>query len=338
MSGIFTRQPFTASRRDILRAGALTALGVPFGPALAQESADAYPSHDVRMVCAFPAGSGADVFVRYFTEKMRPFLKGTLIVDNRVGASGNLATNYVAKSKPDGYTVYIHAPSAVAGNMSLFKNAGYDAAQAFDVVASVCTLPFTVSVAANSPFKTVQDLVAHLRKKGDKANYGTTAPTGQVAGAMMKKFHNLPVVEVQYRTAGDSLNDLESGHIDYAMYDPIFALPLHRSGKIRVIALSCKERMQSTPDIPTMHEQGVTGVDVVGWWGALVPKGVPAPIRAKIGAAFTQMAQLPETRTWLAQFGGDPLVISAEEAQKRMIADVAKWAEYVKIAEIEAKG
>jgi tripartite-type tricarboxylate transporter receptor subunit TctC len=322
----------------MLLQGGAAALTVSPLAAFAQESADSYPSRDVRMVCAFPAGSGADVFVRFFTEKMRPFLKGTLLVENRVGASGNLATNYVAKSRPDGYTIFIHAPSAVAGNMHLFKNPGYDAAKAFDVVATVSRLPFTVSVAGDSPFKTLPDLIAHLKTKGEKASYGTTAPTGQVAGAMMKSFLKLPMVEVPYRTAGDSMNDLASGHIDCAMYDPIFAMPLHRAGKIRVVALSSKERMKSAPDIATMHEQGVTGVDVVGWWGALTPKGVPPAIKAKIGDAFAKMASLPETRDFLSQFASDPFIISAEEATKLMIEDIGRWGEYMKVAGLEPKG
>ena len=120
------------------------------GAACAQ---DKYPSRDVHVIAAFPAGSGADVFTRYFAENMRPFLGGTIIVENKVGASGNLAINYVARAKPDGYTILIHAPSAIAAAPSLFKDPGFDAEKAFDVLGSVCRLPFTVSVSSKSPYK-----------------------------------------------------------------------------------------------------------------------------------------------------------------------------------------
>jgi tripartite-type tricarboxylate transporter receptor subunit TctC len=336
---IINRQGGATRRVFIQGSGSAALATAAFGsfPASAQD-ASKFPAREVHVIAAFPAGSGADVFTRYFAEGMRQFLGGTVIVENRVGASGNLAINYVARAKPDGYTMLIHAPSAIAANMSLFKDAGYDGAKAFDVLASVCRLPFTVTVAANSPHKTLQNLIKAVQLKGDKASYGTTAPTGQVAGALMKDILKLKAVEIPYRTAADSVNDLESGNIDYMMYDPIFAMPFHRNGKMRVLAFSSKERMITAPDIPTMNESGVPGVDVVGWWGVAVPKGVPEPIKDKIGKAFTQMAELPATHKWLAEFGSDPFVIGAEQAQKLMIQDIQDWGRYVKIANIEPKG
>jgi tripartite-type tricarboxylate transporter receptor subunit TctC len=299
---------------------------------------DAYPAREVHVIAAFPAGSGADVFTRYFAENMRPFLGGNIIVENKVGASGNFAINYVARAKPDGYTILIHAPSSIAANASLFKEPGYDPKTAFDVLGSVCRLPFTVSVSAKSPYKNMQELIAAVKAKGAKASYGTTAPTGQVAGAMMKDFLKLEAVEVPYRTAADSVNDLDNGAIDYIMYDPIFAMPRHRQGKIRVLAVSSKDRMTTAPDIPTMSESGVPGVDVIGWWGPAVPVGVPQPIKDKISKAFLQMAELPATKKWLADFGGDPWVVGPAEAQKQMMQDISDWARFMKIAHIEPKG
>jgi tripartite-type tricarboxylate transporter receptor subunit TctC len=328
---------FAPTRRAFTAGSAVLAASGFFGASARAQDAN-YPSRDVHVIAAFPAGSGADVFTRYFAEGMHKFLGGTLIVENKVGASGNLAINYVARSKPDGYTILIHSPSAIAANMSLFKEPGYDAAKAFDILGSVCRLPFTVSVAANSPYKKLEDLIAAVKKKGDKASYGTTAPTGQVAGALMKTILKLPIVEVPYRTAADSVNDLDSGNIDYIMYDPIFALPRHRQGKIRVLAISAKERMSTAPEIPTMDESGVPGVDVVGWWGPAVPVGVPQPIKDKIADSFRKMAELETTKKWLAEFGGDPWVVSPAEAQKRMLQDIKDWAEFVKIAKLEQKG
>lgn len=332
-----THSAFTPTRRQFAAGGAaLAASGLV--PSFARAQDANYPSRDVHVIAAFPAGSGADVYTRYFAEGMHKFLGGTLIVENKVGASGNLAINYVARAKPDGYTILIHSPSAVAANMSLFKDPGYDAEKAFDILGSVCRLPFTVSVAANSSYKKLEDLIAAVKAKGDKASYGTTAPTGQVAGALMKSILKLPIVEVPYRTAADSVNDLQSGHVDYVMYDPIFAMPMHRNGKIRVLAISAKERMSTAPEIPTMHESGVPGVDVVGWWGPAVPVGVPQPIKDKIAVAFRKMAELETTKKWLAEFGGDPWVVGPEEAQKRMVQDIKEWAGFVKVANLEPKG
>jgi tripartite-type tricarboxylate transporter receptor subunit TctC len=323
------------TRRQVLQAGgALVLSSITDVAAFAEES---YPAREVHVIAAFPPGSGADVFTRYFAENMRPFLGGTIVVENKVGASGNLALIYVSKAKPDGYTVLIHAPSAIAANLSLFKNPGYEAS-AFDVLGTVCRLPFTLSVSANSPHKTLQSLIAAVRAKGANASYGTTAPTGQVAGAMMKNILNLAVVEVPYRTASDSVNDLDSGAVDYMMYDPVFAIPRHREGKLRILAVSSKDRMTSAPDIPSMDEGGVPGVDVMGWWGAAVPVGVPQAIKDKLSTAFRKMAEKPETKAWLIEFGGDPWVVGPAEAQAQMLKDVKNWANYVRVANMEPKG
>ena len=329
---------FTPTRRNVIEGGAaLLASGVLGSAANAQ---DAYPSREVHVIAAFPAGSGADVYTRYFAENMRPFLGNNVvfIVENRVGASGNVAINYVARAKPDGYTMLIHAPSAIAANQSLFKEPGYDATKAFDILGSVCRLPFTVSVSPNSPHKTMKELIAAVKAKGEKASYGTTAPTGQVAGALMKSILKLPIVEVPYRTAADSVNDLNSGNLDYVMYDPIFAMPKHRAGTVRILAISSKERMSTAPDIPTMNESGIPGVDVVGWWGVAVPTGVPQPIKDKIADAFRKMAEKPETKKWLADLGGEPWVAGPAEAQARMLADIKDWAGFVKVAKLEPQG
>jgi len=326
-----------ATRRQVLQAGGGLLLSSPTeATGFAQES---YPgSREVHLIVPWAPGSTPDILTRYFSENMRPFLGGTIVVENKVGASGNMAIVYVAKAKPDGYTILSAAPSpAIAAGPSLFKNPGYDPSE-FAVLGSIYRYAFTVSVAANSPHKTLQSLIAAVRTKGANASYGTTAPSGQVSGAMMKNILKLAAVEVPYRTSADSLNDLNSGAVDYMMYDLGFALPRHREGKLRVLAVTSKERIAPAPDIPTMDESGVPGVDVTGWWGLEVPAGVPQPIKDKISSAFLKMAEKPETRKLLTELGQDPWVIGPAEAQAQMLKDVEKWAEYVKLANLEPKG
>jgi tripartite-type tricarboxylate transporter receptor subunit TctC len=326
-----------ATRRQVLQAGgALLVSSLIEAPVFAQAS---YPgSREVRLIVPFGPGGTPDIVTRYFSENMRPFLGGTIVVENKVGASGNIAVIYVAKAKPDGYTVLSAAPSPqIAAGPSLFKNPGYDPSE-FAVLGSVFRYAFTVSVAANSPHKTLQSLIAAVQAKGANASYGTLSPSGQVAGALMKNILKLDVVEVPYRMSAESLNDLNSGAVDYMMYDLSFTLQRHREGKLRVLAVTSKERMAPAPDIPTMDESGVPGVDVSGWWGLEVPAGVPQPIKDKISSAFLKMAEKPETRKWLTEFGNDPWVVGPAEAQAQMLKDVKKWAEYVKLAKLEPKG
>src|SRR4029078_10200455 len=156
-----------------LSAGLMTA-----GTARAQD----YPSQDIRLVCAFPPGSGADVLVRYFADKLRPIVNRTVIVENKAGAGGNIAAEYVPRANPDGYTIYVHAGSAVAANQSLFKKPPVDVLRDIRVAATINRQPFMLVVAAKSPYKTVADLTAAMKQKGDKASYATSAPTGRIMG------------------------------------------------------------------------------------------------------------------------------------------------------------
>jgi tripartite-type tricarboxylate transporter receptor subunit TctC len=203
-----------ATRRQVLQAGGtLFVSSLIEAPVFAQAS---YPgSREVHLIVPFSPGSTPDIVTRYFSENMRPFLGGTIVVENKVGASGNVAVIYVAKAKPDGYTILSAAPTPqIAAGPSLFKNAGYDPSE-FAALGSVFRYAFTVCVAANSPHKTLQSLIAAVRAKGANASYGTAAPSGQISGAMMKNILKLEAVEVPYRTAADSLNDLNSGAVDY---------------------------------------------------------------------------------------------------------------------------
>ena len=326
-----------ATWRQVLRAtGVLLVSLLTAATALAQEP---YPgSREVHVIVTWAPGSTPDILTRYFSENMRPFLGGTIVVENKVGASGNIGMTDVAKAKSDGYTVLSAAPSGIAAGPSLFKNPGYDPSQ-FAMLGSLCRFAFTVSVAANSPHNTLQSLIAAVRTKGASTSYGTISKSSQVLGAMMKNILKLEAVEVPYRTSPDSLNDLNSGALDYVMYDTGFALPRHREGKLRVLAVTSKERMNGiAPDIPTMDESGVPGVDVTGWWGIVVPAGVPQPIKDKISSAFLKMAEKPETKKWLTESYFDPSVIGPAEAQAQMIKDIKKWAEWVKLANLEPKG
>ena len=167
-----------------------------------------YPSQDMRFLCAFPAGSGADVIVRYFAEKMRPLVKRTIIVENKPGAGGNIAAEAMVRSKPDGHTIFIHAGNTVAGNMHLIKKPPFDAAKAIQVAATINKQAFMLAVDAKRPWKTVAELTAYLKEKGDKATYAVSANSGIVMGAIYKEKAGLQAVQVHYRMAQDALNDM----------------------------------------------------------------------------------------------------------------------------------
>ena len=320
------------SLRDLARTTVLAAViaAAPLG-ARAQD----YPSQDIRFICGFPAGSGADVLVRYFAEKVRAVANRTIIVENKVGAAGNIAAVYTARSKPDGYTVYVHAASAIAANMHLFKAPPIDAAKDLQIAAGVNKQPFMVMVPANSSYKTLAELTEAMKKKGDKASYAQSNTSGKVMGEMYKQATGVQAVEVPYRTANDSLNDFASGRLDYGMMDPVFALSQARAGRLRMLAVSTPYRMQAVPDLPTMAEAGVPGVELLTWFAAMVPSATPRPIIDKLNKWFNEVLATEETKKFLNSFGGDPFIATPEEGQALFRQGVKDWEGYVKTAKIE---
>ncbi len=299
--------------------------------------AQQYPSQDIHVICAFPPGSGADILVRYFGEKLRHVANRTVIVENKVGAQGNIATEYVARAKPDGYTIFVHAASAVAASMHLFKKPPVDVSKAILIAATINQQPFILVVSAKSPYKTVAELTAAMKQKGAKASYATTAPNGTVMGEIYKARTGVQAVEIIYRSGPDSLNEMLSGKVDYGMLDPAFSLPQVREGRLRALAVSSGKRLQANPEIPTMAESGVP-MDLNAWWAAMVPAGTPKPIVMKINEWFTQIVKSDETKKFLNSFGGDPFIISSEAAQTLFEKTIKDWGEYVRIAKIEPKG
>ena len=165
---------------------ALAALAVTL-PAQAQD----YPQGDVRLVAAFPAGSGSDVVVRWFAEKLKPVMNRTVLVENKAGAAGNIATEFVARAKPDGLTIYLHTGSSMSANMHVFKKPPVDVAKALQVVATINRQAFMLVVHPDRPWKTVAELTAHVRQKGDKASYAVSATSGVVMCALYKEAEKL---------------------------------------------------------------------------------------------------------------------------------------------------
>lgn len=296
--------------------------------------AQEYPARDIHFICAFPAGSGADVLVRHFAEKLRPIAKRSVIVENRAGAGGNIATEYAAKAKPDGYTIYVHAGSAVATNMHLFKKPPVDVNKALIVAATINRQPFMLVVSAKSPYKNVAELTAAMKKKGNKATYASAAPNGRIMGEIYKAVTGIQAVEVNYRTGADSLNEITSGKLDYAMLDPVLALAQQREGRLRILAVSSGKRLQASPDLPTMAELGVP-MDLTGWWAAMVPSGTPKPVVDRINQWFVQMVGSDETKKFLNKFGGDPYIATPEAAQQHLLRSIQEWGEYIRVAKIK---
>ncbi|MGZ3409190.1 MAG: Bug family tripartite tricarboxylate transporter substrate binding protein [Xanthobacteraceae bacterium] len=314
---------------------ALFAAGIAVVPAAA--NAQQYPSQDIHLVCAYPPGSGADIFVRYYAEKMRAVTGRTIIVDNKPGAVSNIATEYVARAKPDGYAVYIQGGSSIAANMSLFKHPPVDITRTIQVVAPLNKQPYMLAVDAQKPWKSIAELTAYLKEKKEQASFATMNPPARVMGAIYKQQAGIQAVEVQYRTSFDTANDMKSGTLDYALYDPVYSSIGAREGRLRILAISTASRMEADPSLPTMAEQGIK-MDLLGWFAAMVPMGTPRPIIEQLNKWFNEINATAESKKFLNSIGGDPWITTPEEGQARLNQDVKDWGGYVNTAGIEPQG
>lgn len=302
-------------------------------PACAQN----WPAQDIHFISAFPPGSGSDTVMRFIAEKMRPLVSQPIIVENKPGAGGMMAAEYVARSKPDGYTIFTHAGNTMATVKHLLKHPPFDPATAVQVAATINRQAFMLVVDARKPYRTLADLTAAMKEKGDKATYGASANIGLIMGALYRELAGLKAVDVQYKAAPDSLNDLASGTLDFALYDPIVAISQAQNGRVRILGVGVKDRLGAAPDLPTMAEQGVP-IDLPSWFAAIVPAATPKPIVEEINRLFNAVIAMDETKAFLNKFGTDPWISTPAEGQARLMRDLKVWPDYIRLAKIPQQG
>lgn len=321
-------------RRDFLRSSAAAALA-PVAPTLlrAQEK---YPSRPIRAICMFAPGTGADIQVRWFAEKISKFSGGSVIVENRPGAFGNIATETVARSKPDGYTIYIAPTSSVLATAPhIFKQLTYDPVESFDHITTISKVPFMFVVDAKGPLKTLADLTAFLKEKGESGAYGGSANTGIVGAEIYKKAMGLKTVHVSYRTAQAGFNDVYGGQIAFYTTDYGSAAAPIQQGLLRPLVVTSAERVKATPTVPGARESGVEGLDLMAWWAVHTPRGTPAPILAQLRDWFDRLSADPETEKFLATVGGDVFPGKGVDVRELLIKEIKAWEGYVKLTNIE---
>jgi tripartite-type tricarboxylate transporter receptor subunit TctC len=321
-------------RRQVLVASgvAISALAslLAWSPAPAQT----YPSQDLHFICGFPPGSGADVLVRYYAEQIRLLIGRTVIVENKVGASGQIAMESLVRSKPDGHTLHLTAGVAPAVSLALYKTYTIDPEKQLQIAATLSRQPYMIAVHSSKPYKTLAELTAVLKQKGDKGSYGVSNPGSLVVAEMYKTTMGLQTVQVEYRTGADAANDLSTGALDFFSADPIFGAAMARKGDWRILSISSGERVQAVGDLPTLKEQGVD-VDINAWWAVFAPQATPKPVIEQINKWFVEIVSSEKTKTFMSQFGGDTLIETPEEGQARMLRDIKNWADYARVAKIK---
>lgn len=325
------RRPTTIRLAKLL---AIAASGIVVAGAHAQGSD--YPNREIRSICAFAAGSGADILVRYFSDRLAKISGRPVLVENRPGAQGALATELAAKAKPDGYTINITAPgSTLALAPHMFKQLNFDPHKDFAPVTTLSRLSFAIAVDAAKPIKTIPELVEFLKKKPGHGAYGSGSNSGQITGELFKTMAGLETQYVNYKASIQAVTDLVGGQTDFITYDMPFLSTQIRAGRLRVLALSSAQRSGTFPDIPTMAELGYTGFDVTPWWGVLVPAATPKPIVDKLAGWFNEIVASPETKEFLGKVASDVFPGTPESMAALLKTEFERWGRYAKVAKIQ---
>lgn len=299
-------------------------------------SAQDYPAKAIYTICPFGPGTGADILVRFFAAKLSDQLGKTVVVENKVGAQGNIATETVAKAKPDGYTIAITpGSSTLAMAPHIFKKLSFDPVKDFTPVAPISTLSFAMVVDAKKPIHSIADLTAFLKAKKTGGIYGTGANTGIVSAELYLRAIGAQAERVAFRTPVDTLKALQNGDIDFTSTDASWAVGQVAEGRVRALAVTGANRSRALPDVPTMIEAGFPNITVEAWWGLFVPAGTPAPVVDKLHAAVEKVLVLQETKDFLFRIANDPLPGSPDLLRQMLARDLAKWGDYVRLAKIE---
>jgi len=300
-------------------------------PARAQD----YPVKDITTVCPFAAGTGADITVRYFSGKLGEVLGRPVIVLNKPGATGNIASETVAKARPDGYTISITpASSTMAAAPHLYKKLPFDPVKDFTPVTTLASLPFVLIVDAGKPIHSIADLIAHLKARAG-GFYGGSNNTGIIAAELLKSAIGIDVKRVPYKNIADSVNDMIAGHTDFTFTDATWVVEQAKAGRIRAIAVTSPKRSSMLPDVPTMAELGFPGIELTPWWGVFVPAGTPRPVVGKLAASFDRILAMPETTEFLARFANEPFPGTPETLRELLAREITRWGELIALAKIE---
>lgn len=326
-----------ATRRGLLRAGAaLAASGALPLRALAQEPASAFPSHPVKMVIPLPPGGATDVIGRLLGQKLGELWRQSVIVDNNPGAGTIVGTQAIARAPADGYTFGI-VISAFTINPSLRNDLPYDATKDFTPL-SLLGFPVIALVAIPSfPANDVAGLIAKARAKPGSVSYASLGigTATHLAGEMMNVRAETGMVHIPYNGSAPAYNDLLSGRVQVGFVLLDSALPHVKAGKLKVLAVTNAKRSRIYPDYPTVGET-IPGYSLESLFGFVAPRGLPAPIAAKLSGDIVKVIQLPEVRQRLAELSVEPVGSSAAEFEATIRSEIVKWAPVVKAAGVKA--
>ncbi len=305
-------------------------------PALARAE-DKYPSHPISWICPYAAGGNADTRSRQVSRVMSEILGQPILIDNKAGAGGNIGTEAIARAKPDGYTIGMGNFAPLAVNQALFKKLNFDPFTDIVPITLIERGPLILMVRADSPFKSVKDIVAAAKASPGKLSYasGGIGGTHHLSGALLEFAAEVDMIHVPYKSGAAGATDLMGGQV-HMMFEQMYAaIPNVKGGRLRALAITSKTRSPLLPDLPTMAEQGYPAVEVLNWQGLVGPKGMSADLIKTLNAACNKALQDPDLREKMLSQGNEIGGGTPEQFAALIKAEAPRWAKVVRAAKIE---
>jgi len=297
--------------------------------------AQEWPARPINLIVSYPPGGTADLMARTIATPLGKILGTSIVVENKPGASGQIAASYVAKANPDGYTLMLDA-SSYSVNPSLFPKLPYDPNKEFKTLGILAQYPNVLLVNPSFPAKSVKELVAMAKAKPNSIAYASSGngSAQHLAGALFEIQAGVEMQHIPYKGGGPALNDVLGGQVPVFFGSVASTKQYVDTGKLNALAVTGKKRATSMPTVPTMAEAGVAGYEVYEWNGIFAPAATPAPILLKLSEAITKVMQTPEVKDKVISLGGEIFQGNANEADKFIKAQIAEWARLVKSGKI----
>ncbi len=310
--------------------GALLA-ALPCAQRVQAQTAPAFPSRAIRIVVPFPPGGTSDILSRSIGQKLTEEWGQPVITDNRPGAAGNVASDFVAKSKPDGYTLYINTVGTHAINPAIYAKLAFDPIKDFTHITNLVNLPSVLLTHPSLPVKSVKELIALAKKRPGDLQYSSAGSGAQphLTAEMFKSMAGVDLLHVPYKGAGPQMIALISGEAALTFATAPSGVPLAKNGQARAIAVTSAKRIPALPDVATINET-LPGYIAVGWNGLCGPAAIPAPLLEKIHSTVSKIVRQPDMREKLIGLGAEPALSTPAEFGDLIKAELVKWAKVVK--------
>ncbi|MDQ6621314.1 MAG: tripartite tricarboxylate transporter substrate binding protein [Pseudomonadota bacterium] len=297
----------------------------------------AWPSKPIVYVVPFTPGGNTDILARLLSQKLAAALGQPVVIENKPGAGGNIGSDFVAKSKPDGYTILGGTISSHAINASVYPNMPYDAVKSFEPVILLGSNPLVFAVNASTPYKSMKEVIDAAKAKPAQLSFASPGPgtSPHLAGELLKTLTSIDLIHIPYKGSGPALADVIGGQVPIIIDTTIVLGAQIKAGKLRPLAVAYPQRLATLPDVPTAAEAGVPGWEVVSWQAVFAPAGTPKPIVQRLNTEIARIMKMPDIQSRLAEMGVEPGGGPPEQLAEFQKSEIAKWAKVVKAAGVK---